>query len=70
MRNRVVIEQEQDSFGAYVPGLPDRIAAAGTKQEALRLIRKAIESHLEGFEDEGAAWTQPAYFSEFVEVRA
>jgi predicted RNase H-like HicB family nuclease len=70
MRYMVVIEQGPDSFGAYVPDLPGCIAAAGTKQEVLRLIREAIEFHLEGLKDEGTALPQPHSFSEFVEARA
>jgi predicted RNA binding protein YcfA (HicA-like mRNA interferase family)/predicted RNase H-like HicB family nuclease len=70
MRYMVVIEQGSDSFGAYVPDLPGCIAAAETREEVLRLIREAIEFHLEGLKDEGTALPQPHSFSEFVEVRA
>ena len=65
-----VIEQGPDSFGAYVPDLPGCIAAAETREEVLRLIREAIEFHLEGLKDEGVSLPQPHSFSEFVEVRA
>ena len=70
MRYMVVIEQGPDSFGAYVPDLPGCIAAAQTRDEVLRLIREAIEFHLEGLKDEDASLPQPHSFSEFVEVRA
>lgn len=70
MRYMVVIEQGPDSFGAYVPDLPGCIAAGETKQEVLRLIREAIEFHLEGLKDEGASLPQPHSFSEFVEIPA
>jgi predicted RNase H-like HicB family nuclease len=70
MRYMVVIEQGPDSFGAYVPDLPGCIAAGETKQEVLRLIREAIQFHLEGLKDEGASVPQPHSFSEFVEVHA
>ncbi|HJT97527.1 MAG TPA: type II toxin-antitoxin system HicB family antitoxin [Rhodanobacteraceae bacterium] len=70
MRYMVVIEQGTDSFGAYVPDLPGCIAAAQTRDEVLRLIREAIEFHLEGLKDEDASLPQPHSFSEFVEVRA
>jgi len=48
MRYMVIIEQGPSSFGAYFPDLPGCIAAAETKQEALKLIQGAIEFHLEG----------------------
>jgi len=69
MRYMVVIEQGPDSFGAYVPDLPGCIAAAETKQEVLRLIRDAIEFHLEGLKDEGVSLPQPHSSSEFIDVR-
>ncbi len=69
MRYMVVIEQGPNSFGAYVPDLPGCIAAAETKQEVLRLIRDAIEFHLEGLKDEGVSLPQPHSSSEFIDVR-
>ena len=50
--------------------LPGCIASAETREEVLRLIREAIEFHLEGLKDEGVSLPQPHSFSEFVEVRA
>ncbi len=62
MRYMVVIEQGPNSFGAYVPDLPGCIAAAETKQDVLRLIREAIEFHLEGLKDEeGVSLPQPSF---------
>ena len=69
MRYMVVIEQGPNSFRAYVPDLPGCIAAAETKQEVLRLIRDAIEFHLEGLKDEGVSLPQPHSSSEFIDVR-
>ena len=66
----VVIAQGPDSFGAWVPDLPGCISSAETREEVLRLIREAIEFHLEGLKDEGVSLPQPHSFSEFVEVRA
>ena len=68
MRYMVVIEQGPESFGAYVPDLPGCIAAGATKQEVLRLIREAIQFHLEGLKHEGGSVPQPHSYSEFVEV--
>jgi predicted RNase H-like HicB family nuclease len=70
MRYMVAIEGSPDSFGAYVPDLSGCIAAAETREEVLRLIREAIEFHLEGLRDEGASLPQPPSFSEFVEASA
>jgi predicted RNase H-like HicB family nuclease len=70
MRYLVIIEQGENSFGAYVPDLPGCIAAGETKEEALQLIQEAIEFHLEGMKDEGLLFPLPHSFSEFVEVYA
>ena len=41
----VVIEEGPESFGAYSPDLPGVVAAAETRDECERLIRKAIVFH-------------------------
>ena len=68
MRYLVVVEKGETSFGAYVPDLPGCIAAAETKDEVLRLIREAIELHLEGLRGEGTPIPAPHSTSELVEV--
>lgn len=69
MRYLVVVEEGPTSFGAYVPDLPGCIAAGESKDEVVRLIREAIEFHLEGLKDEGAAIPKPHSSSELVEVQ-
>ena len=68
MRYLVVVEEGTYSYGAYVPDLPGCIAAAEMKDEVVRLIREAIEFHLEGLKDEGAPIPRPRSSSELVEV--
>ena len=70
MRYMVVVEQGPKSFGAYVPDLPGCIAVGSSKKEVLQLIQEAIEFHLEGIKDQGAAVPEPHSYSEFVEVHA
>jgi len=53
MRYTIVIEQGDDSFGAYVPDLPGCVAAASTREEAVKLIHEAIEEHLQVLREEG-----------------
>jgi len=55
----VIIEQGDTSFGAYVPDLPGCVAAAETRDEAMQLIREAIEMHLESFRDNGESVPPP-----------
>ncbi|MFL6215766.1 MAG: type II toxin-antitoxin system HicB family antitoxin [Blastocatellia bacterium] len=70
MRYAVIVEEGDDSYGAYVPDLPGCAAAAKTKAEVLRLIREAIEFHIEGLREEGLPVPEPASSIEYVEVRA
>lgn len=43
-----IIEQGKNNFSAYVPDLPGCAAAAKTKAETEKLIKEAIEFHIEG----------------------
>ena len=66
----VVVEEGATSFGAYVPDLPGCVAAGETRDEVLRLIREAIEFHIEGLKQEGQPVPPPSSTSAVVEVAA
>ncbi len=68
MRYTVVIEEGPTSFGAYVPDLPGCVAAAATREEAVQLIREAIEFHIEALREDGQPVPAPHSFAESVEV--
>jgi predicted RNase H-like HicB family nuclease len=70
MRYAIVIEKGPTSYGAYVPDLPGCVAAAETHEEVLRLIRDALESHLEAMREEGLPIPEPSSSTDFVEVGA
>lgn len=70
MRYVVIVEQGENGFGAYVPDLPGCVAVGETRDEALRLIREAVELHLEGMREEGLPIPEPSTSSEYVEVGA
>lgn len=70
MRYMVIVEKSEDGFGAYVPDLPGCIAVGESRDEVLRLIREAVEFHLEGLREEGADAPDPSSSSEYVEVAA
>jgi len=48
MRYTVIYEQGPKSWGAYVPDLPGCVAVGDSKDEVAKLIKDAIEFHLEG----------------------
>lgn len=70
MRYMVVVERGETSWGAHVPDLPGCIAVGETRDEALRLIREAIEFHIEGLKQEGLPIPVPSSEGELVEVGA
>ena len=70
MRYAVIVEEGETSFGAYVPDLPGCVAVAETRNEVLRLIEEAIESHVDGLRQDGQPIPEPSSSIEYVEVRA
>lgn len=67
-RYAIVVEKGSNSYGAYVPDLPGCVAAAESKGEVLKLIREAIEFHIEGMREEGLPVPEPASTAEYVDV--
>jgi predicted RNase H-like HicB family nuclease len=70
MQYMVVLEQGQNSWGAYVPDLPGCVASGDSRAEVLQLIEEAIEFHLEGLREDGQTIPMPHSSGELVEVRA
>lgn len=70
MQYTVIIEKGESSWGAYVPDLPGCIAAGETRDEAMSLIREAVELHLEDLVEQGAQIPEPHSFSELLEIDA
>ncbi len=68
MRYAIVIEKSDTGYGAYVPDLPGCVAVGETLGETSRLIKEAIEFHLEGMRDDGLAAPAPTSVADYVEV--
>ena len=49
----VILEQGESSIGAYVPVLTGCVAVGETREEAMDLIREAIELHIESLRENG-----------------
>jgi predicted RNase H-like HicB family nuclease len=64
----IVIEAGERNFSAYVPDLPGCVATGASVEETRRLIRKAIELHLEGIREDGGPVPQPRTICDNVEV--
>ena len=66
----VVFEKSRTGYGAYVPDLAGSVAGAGTLDEAERLIREAIELHLDGMREDGDQIPAPTTIAEMIEISA
>nr|WP_244288529.1 type II toxin-antitoxin system HicB family antitoxin [Leptospira dzoumogneensis] len=60
MEYPVIIEKGPTSFGAYVPDLPGCVAVGETEEEVTKLIKEAIEFHLEGLRKDGEPIPAPS----------
>lgn len=66
MKYLVIIEQGENSFGAYIPDLPGCVAAGESKEEVMRLIQEAVKFHLEGVQKQGIPIPEPRSHAEVV----
>jgi predicted RNase H-like HicB family nuclease len=67
-RYAIVVEDAGTNLAAYVPDLPGCVATGRTREEVERLIREAIELHLEGMVEDGLPIPEPSSQVDYVEV--
>lgn len=70
MEYLVVVEKGKSSYGAYVPDLPGCVAVGETRREVLKLIREAVELHIESLREQGDPIPPPTSRSEVIKIRA
>lgn len=68
MRYAVIIERVRAGYSAYVPDLPGCIAAGSTESEVRRLIKEAVDFHLEGIRLHGDPIPEPTTSCEYVDA--
>ena len=54
LRFAIVIEKARNNYSAYVPDLPGCVATGDSVEETEKLIREAIDFHLEGMREDSA----------------
>ena len=59
IRYTIIIEKGERYFSAYCPDLPGVIAAGEPLEETEKLMREAIEFHLEGLKEENLPLPEP-----------
>jgi predicted RNase H-like HicB family nuclease len=70
MEYLVVVEKGSTGYGAHVPDLPGCVAVGESRREVLKLIREAIELHIEALRASGQTVPEPNSKSEVVRVDA
>lgn len=64
----VIVEKGPTSYSSWVPNLPICVAVAKKKSQVMRLIREAIQLHLERSHRDGEPIPQPASRVAYVDV--
>ena len=64
----VVFEKSNTGWAAYVPDLPGVVTTGASKQEVQRLIREAIQFHLEGLREDNLPVPEPTASAEIISV--
>jgi predicted RNase H-like HicB family nuclease len=64
----VIYERGNSGWGAWVPDLPGCVAAGESREEVERLIREAIEAHLESLRAHGEPVPEPSSIAGAVDV--
>ncbi|MEX2315559.1 MAG: type II toxin-antitoxin system HicB family antitoxin [Pirellulales bacterium] len=67
-RYAIVIEKASTNFAAYVPDLPGCVATGASVDETEKLLREAIELHLDGLREDGLPIPEPASVVEYLDV--
>lgn len=68
MKYVIVIEKSAAGFGAYVPDLPGCVAVGETLAETKKLIREAVEFHVDGLREDGLTVPTPSTVAQYVEI--
>jgi predicted RNase H-like HicB family nuclease len=69
MKYAVVYHKTRTGYSAEVPDLPGCIAAAKTMKQTERLMKEAIEMHLEMMKEMGEKISAPVTHTNYVHVR-
>ena len=68
MRYAIVIEKANGNYSAYVPDLPECVAAGATVEAVGAEMREAIRFHIEGLKADGLAVPSPTSIADYIEA--
>ena len=70
MRYAIVIEKAGGNYSAYVPDLPGCVATGETVEATERLLREAIEIHVQGLAEDGLPVPEPSSVVDYLDISA
>ncbi len=70
MRYTVIYEKSATGFGAYVPDLPGCVATGKTLAQVKKLIREAIQFHIDSLKRHGEPVPKPSTVADSITVSA
>ena len=68
MRYLIVIEKAERNYAAYVPDVPGCITTGKCVQETLRLMKEALNGHLQLMAEDGDPIPDPTTIAEYIDV--
>ena len=66
----VIIEKGARSWGAIIPDLPVCVAVADTREEVERLIREALDMHIQDLRETGQPIPEPSHYATSIVIAA
>ena len=66
MKRLIVVEKSDNGFGAFAPDLPGCVAVGSTREETERLMREAIELHIEAMVKDGQPVPEAQSYATYV----
>jgi predicted RNase H-like HicB family nuclease len=66
MKYLVIYEKTATGYSAYAPDLPGCITTGSTLKETERMMREAIEFHIEGLREDGLPIPEPSTVADYI----
>ena len=70
MKYLIVIEQTDTGYSAFSPDLHGCVATGGTRDEVEQTMQEAIQFHLDGLREDGAAIPESHSYSKYLDIPA
>ena len=70
MKLLIIVEKTSTGYSAYSPDLEGCVASGPNREEVERLMREAIDFHLDGLRQDGHKVPEPHSYATYVEVAA